>query len=76
VKGSLSIAAKAEPFGCPHLREDLLAGVVYFCSCSLIRDLVREPRTIRRWKTGESPVPKVEEEWLAEKAKVSHKRSE
>jgi hypothetical protein len=30
----------------------------------LARDLVRDIRTIRRWKTGESPVPKVVQEWL------------
>jgi hypothetical protein len=30
----------------------------------LARDLVRDIRTIRRWKSGESPVPKVVEEWL------------
>ena len=33
----------------------------------LARVLVRDIRTIRRWKTGESPVPKVVEEWLEEK---------
>ena len=32
----------------------------------LARVLVRDIRTIRRWKTGESPVPKVVEEWLEE----------
>jgi hypothetical protein len=31
---------------------------------ALARDLVREPRTIRRWKSGESPVPKAVVEWL------------
>jgi hypothetical protein len=31
------------------------------------RDLVRDIRTIRRWKSGESPVPKVVVEWLEEK---------
>ena len=34
----------------------------------LARDLVREPRTIRRWKSGESPVPKVVAEWLRGRA--------
>jgi len=34
----------------------------------LARDLVRDIRTIRRWKTGESPVPKVVVEWLADQA--------
>lgn len=33
---------------------------------ALARDLVRDIRTIRRWKTGESPVPKVVQEWLRE----------
>jgi hypothetical protein len=33
----------------------------------LARDLVRDIRTIRRWKTGESPVPKAVEEWLQER---------
>ena len=31
---------------------------------ALARDLVRDIRTIRRWKTGESPVPNVVVEWL------------
>ena len=31
------------------------------------RDLVRDIRTIRRWKTGESPVPKVVQDWLRER---------
>jgi hypothetical protein len=31
---------------------------------ALARDLVRDIRTIRRWKSGESPVPKVVVEWL------------
>lgn len=34
----------------------------------LARDLVRDIRTIRRWKTGESPVPQVVVEWLRKKA--------
>jgi hypothetical protein len=33
----------------------------------LARDLVRDIRTIRRWKSGESPVPKVVVEWLEKK---------
>jgi hypothetical protein len=33
----------------------------------LARVLVRDIRTIRRWKTGESPVPKVVGDWLREK---------
>jgi hypothetical protein len=33
----------------------------------LSRVIVRDIRTIGRWKTGESPVPKVVEEWLWEK---------
>jgi hypothetical protein len=41
----------------------------------LARVLVRDIRTIRRWKSGESPVPKVVEEWLAEKTRVSPERS-
>jgi hypothetical protein len=41
----------------------------------LSRVLVRDIRTIRRWKTGESPVPKVVEEWLAEKTRASSERS-
>jgi hypothetical protein len=31
------------------------------------RDLVRDIRTIRRWKTGECPVPKVVVDWLQTK---------
>ncbi|WP_020476178.1 hypothetical protein [Zavarzinella formosa] len=34
----------------------------------LARDLVREPRTVRRWKTGESPVPAKVQSWLRVKA--------
>ena len=34
---------------------------------ALARDLVREPRTIRRWKSGESPVPKKVAEYLTNK---------
>ena len=34
---------------------------------ALARDLVRDIRTIRRWKSGESPVPKVVVEWLEKK---------
>jgi len=30
----------------------------------LARELVRDIRTIRRWKSGESPVPEVVQEWL------------
>jgi hypothetical protein len=41
--------------------------------CKLARVLVRDIRTIRRWKTGESPVPKVVEEWLREKTKASER---
>jgi hypothetical protein len=33
----------------------------------LARDLVRDIRTIRRWKSGESPVPNVVVEWLEQK---------
>lgn len=33
----------------------------------LARDLVRDTRTIRRWKSGDSPVPKVVQEWLRSK---------
>jgi hypothetical protein len=33
----------------------------------LARELVREPRTIRRWKSGESPIPKAVARWLEEK---------
>ncbi|OWK42407.1 hypothetical protein [Fimbriiglobus ruber] len=33
----------------------------------LARDLVREPRTIRRWKSGESPIPKAVVGWLRER---------
>ena len=36
----------------------------------LSRVLVRDIRTIRRWKTGESPVPRVVQEWLREKTKT------
>ncbi len=35
----------------------------------LARDLVRESRTIRRWKSGESPVPQVVQAWLRGRAK-------
>jgi hypothetical protein len=42
---------------------------------ALARDLVRDIRTIRRWKTGESPVPKVVVEWL-EKRKTIPSRKE
>jgi hypothetical protein len=38
----------------------------------LARDLVRDIRTIRRWKTGESPVPKVVQEWLEKRTKRTH----
>jgi len=31
---------------------------------ALARELVRDPRTIRRWASGECPVPKVVVEWL------------
>ncbi len=34
---------------------------------TLARVLVREPRTVRRWKTGESPVPKAVQDWLRER---------
>ncbi|WP_020474621.1 hypothetical protein [Zavarzinella formosa] len=34
----------------------------------LARDLVREPRTVRRWETGESPVPAKVQSWLRAKA--------
>jgi hypothetical protein len=37
----------------------------------LARDLVRDPRTIRRWKAGDSPVPKVVAEWLKEKQQLA-----
>lgn len=30
----------------------------------LARDLVREPRTIRRWRAGKSPIPQKVQEWL------------
>jgi hypothetical protein len=40
----------------------------------LSRVLVRDIRTIRRWKTGESPVPKVVQEWLRERAGESPDR--
>jgi hypothetical protein len=33
-------------------------------SSALARELVREPRTIRRWKSGESPIPKAVQVWL------------
>jgi hypothetical protein len=33
----------------------------------LARNLGRDDRTIRRWKTGESPVPKAVVAWLREK---------
>jgi hypothetical protein len=35
---------------------------------TLARKLVREDRTIRRWKSGESPVPKKVAEWLRKRA--------
>ncbi|QEG30222.1 hypothetical protein GobsT_50250 [Gemmata obscuriglobus] len=35
----------------------------------LARALGRDDRTIRRWKSGESPVPNVVEEWLRKKRK-------
>jgi hypothetical protein len=41
----------------------------------LARDLVRDIRTIRRWKSGESPVPKVVVEWL-EKRQAETNRKE
>lgn len=31
---------------------------------ALSRELVRDPRTVRRWVSGESPVPKVVVKWL------------
>jgi hypothetical protein len=34
----------------------------------LARALGRDDRTIRRWKSGESPVPKVVENWLRKRA--------
>ncbi|OWK39491.1 hypothetical protein FRUB_06054 [Fimbriiglobus ruber] len=37
------------------------------CQSKLARDLVREPRTIRRWKSGESPLPKAVVEWLRDR---------
>ena len=33
----------------------------------LARVLARDIRTIRRWKSGESPVPKVVQDWLLAK---------
>jgi hypothetical protein len=37
---------------------------------ALARELARDTRTIRRWKSAESPVPKVVEEWLLKKAET------
>lgn len=34
----------------------------------LARDLVREPRTIRRWKAGKAPIPQKVQAWLRERA--------
>ena len=39
----------------------------------LARDLVRDIRTIRRWKTGESPVPKVVQAWLQVRCRSAKK---
>jgi len=38
---------------------------------ALARDLVRDIWTIRRWKTGESPVPKVVQEWRKQRGRSS-----
>lgn len=40
------------------------------------RDLKREARTVRRWKSGESPVPKVVQKWLREMQRELAKQKE
>lgn len=40
----------------------------------LARDLVRDVRTIRRWKSGQSPVPKVVADWLRKMPGLSAER--
>lgn len=35
---------------------------------------LREPRTVRRWVSGESPVPEVVIDWLREQKKPRRKR--